>query len=94
MIEYLYDAIRASAGNDLAIAAYITDKEGNPVTENCNLFIHSDEEHLITANGVYEEGQWTFNIPATATRGLMGRYWYSICQDDNDLCFKQPIYFV
>lgn len=94
MIEYLYDAIRASAGRDLAIAANITDKEGNPVTENCNLFVHSDEEHLITAEARYEDGQWIFEIPATATRGLRGRYWYCICQEENDLCFKQPIYFV
>jgi hypothetical protein len=94
MIEYLYDAIRASAGSDLAIAANITDKEGNPITENCNLYIHSDEEHLITAEAKYEEEQWLFSIPATATKNLRGRYWYCICQAENDLCFKQPIYFV
>lgn len=94
MIEYLYDAIRASAGRDLAIAASITDAEGNQITENCVLNIHSDEEHLITAEGAFIEDQWIFEVPATATRGLMGRYWYSICQGDNDLCFKQPIYFV
>ena len=94
MIEYLYNAIRASAGRDLAITAQITDAEGNPVVEGCSLMLHSDEEHLVEAEGVYLGDQWLFEVPATATKNLMGRYGYCICQADNDVCFKQPIYFV
>ena len=94
MIEYIHDAIRATAGNTLAIAAEITDDSGNQVIAGCAMMIFNNEELIITADGEYLEEQWIFTIPAEATKNLKGRYSYCICQENTKLCFKQPIYFV
>ena len=96
MIEYLFDAIRALAGNDTPVTAVITDAAGVDVTEGCSLMLHdTDRETMIAEiDGTYDEGEWVFTIPASITKELNGRYWYCIRQDGNSLCFKQPIYFV
>ena len=97
MIEYLYDAIRAAAGNDLVISADITDEFDQPVTENCVLWLHDTDRETMIAEikGNYsEEEGWTFTIPAEITKGLKGRYWYCVRHEGTSLCFKQPIYLV
>jgi hypothetical protein len=94
MIEYLYDAIRAAAGNDIAIQAEITDDNGNNIIEDCYLVLHDkDDSMLANISGSYEEGIWTFLINAETTKDLKGRYMYCIRCANSSLCFKQPIYF-
>ena len=96
MIEYLYNAIRAHAGNDIVIAANITDEGGNDIATGCTLVLHDKDRKTMIAkvDGSYSEGEWTFLIPAAITKGLNGRYWYCFQQDGNALCFKEPIYLV
>ncbi|MBE6782959.1 MAG: hypothetical protein E7536_02990 [Ruminococcaceae bacterium] len=94
MIEYLYDAIRATAGLDIAITANITDDEGAPITEGCSLMLSDDNTDITMATGYYDGEIWEFNIPASSTVGLSGRYWYCIYYNDNTLCFKKPIYLM
>lgn len=94
MIEYLYDAIRATAGLDITIAANITDDEGNVITEGCSLMLSDDDEVITMATGYFDGELWEFNIPAATTSGLQGRYWYCIHHNDNTLCFKKPIYLM
>lgn len=93
MIEYIYDAIKAVAGQDISISAVITNAEGVAIEEKCSFMLHSDDSHVIMTPGDYlGEGLWQFNIPAEATSGLQGRYWYCIQHEGDNLCFKQPIY--
>lgn len=96
MIEYLYDAIRAVAGQDLAISAVITNDDNEPITENCNLVLHFKDGSMFVAPGLYisEVGQWTFNVPASATLGKDGRHQYCIQHDGVNLCFKKPMYLL
>lgn len=94
MIEYLYDAIRATAGLDIVIAANITDDEGVPITEGCSLMLSDDNKAITIINGVYDGELWSFTIPASDTVGLSGRYWYCIYYNDSALCFKKPIYLM
>ena len=95
MIEYLYDAIRATSGEDLVIDAVITETDGTPVDNKCALMLHSENEMIGSYAGkYYGRGVWEFVIPTAETAGMSGRYYYSICENDNKLCFKQPIYFM
>lgn len=94
MIEYLYDAIRVSSGHTAYITAKVLADDGTPITEGCNLMIYSEDSLLMEVEGLYTEEVWLFEIPAEATKGYNGRYWYCICNEDTDLCFKQPIYFL
>ena len=96
MIEYLYNAIRCTAGQYVGITSIITDEQGFDIKEDCKLMLHSNTEMLGTVDGVYKEneGFWEFLIPAELTKGLKGRHWYCICHKDSNLCFKEPIYFV
>lgn len=96
MIEYLYNAIRATAGQDITIAARITEKNED-ITTGCGLMLHDKKGGLLTTvdgNYTEAEGIWNFTITADVTSGLKGRYWYCICHDNSNLCFKQPIYLV
>ena len=94
MIEYLYDAIRATASLDIAITANITDDEGNVITEGCSLMLSDDNKVIAMIEGAFDGELWEFNIPASTTSGLSGRYWYCIHHHDNTLCFKKPIYLM
>lgn len=93
MIEYLYDAIRVSAGTEAVISAKITDNLDYPITEDCRLVIHLDNS-MITVAGEYVDDTWYFTISADATKDLSGRYWYCFRHEQEQLCFMQPIYFV
>lgn len=93
MVEYLYDCIRATAGQDIMIGAIITDMYEQPLTEGCGFMLHDEnEEMLIKVPGVFNGEFWTFTIPADITAGRKGRHWYCICWNDMMLCFKTPIY--
>lgn len=93
MIEYLYDAVRASAGADITLTAIITDSENQCVEADCALMLHSDDEMIGNFKGDYlGDGIWSFTIPKEYTN--KGRYFYCICEKTANLCFKQPIYFV
>ena len=96
MIEYLYDAIRAVAGQEINVAAVITDDDDNVITSGCKFVFHPTDEDMITFDGVYieETRSWQFTIPAEVTKGLSGRYCYCIQKDDKNLCFKTPFYLV
>ena len=97
MIEYLYDAIRATAGEEMTIAAEIVDVNGYPVERGCHFTLYNGTERMAAIDGeLNADGVWEFTIPADTTDGLNGRYWYCICTDEthNKLNFKQPIYFI
>lgn len=97
MIEYLYDAIRATAGQNIAVDAKITNDLGELLTESCSFMLHdNNKDMIINVDGEYleEEGIWRFVVPAYATKGLKGRYWYCIQHIDQNVCFHQPIYLV
>jgi hypothetical protein len=40
MVEYLYDAIKVSAGSNAVISAKVSTDDGIPITEECKLIIH------------------------------------------------------
>ncbi|MBR5823815.1 MAG: hypothetical protein IKY67_06700 [Paludibacteraceae bacterium] len=98
MVEYLADCVRALAEQDIIINAVITDEEENQVTENCRLVLHEKdrEKMILSVEGRYlpENLIWEFVIPASATKGLRGRYWYCVQWAGNAMCFKQPMYLI
>ena len=96
MIEYLYDAIRAVAGQDIQINALITDDKENLITEGCCVMLHGEDTNICSVDGEFipEVNEWGFTIPGEMTQGLKGRYFYCIQHDGCNLCFKQPIYLV
>lgn len=93
MIEYLLDAIRATAGTDNVVTARVTQDDDTPITDGCEFVIHDGNRHL-SFDGVCQDGIWSFEIPAEATKDFKGRYMYCIKRYDEQLCFQQPIYFV
>ena len=93
MIEYLYNAIRATAGEDVCVCSRITDDSGNVINNHAHLMLYDDLLLLDTVDGSFDGKYWDFVIPGEITRGLKGRYWYCICVENSSLCFKQPIYF-
>lgn len=99
MIEYLYDTIRASAGDTITLTARVTDNDGNCVEEPCHIMIFDNDNMLFKVDGTLlsidalEEKLWLFTIPSNKTAGLNGRYWYCVCCGETKLCFKHPIYF-
>jgi hypothetical protein len=93
MIEYIYNMIRASSGEDVEICAIIEDDSGEPVTDGCGLRLYSNDMKttIYRAEGIYGNGVWTFVLPGEITKNLRGRHWYCFCQGDRTLCFKQPL---
>lgn len=94
MIEYLYNAIRATSGDDITITAEIRDDDGECISNGCSLMLWDDEKLLTSVDGMLIDELWSFTIPASTTTGLSGRYWYCISLHHNKLQFKQPIYLV
>lgn len=92
MIEYLYDAIRATTGSDITIVARVTEDDES-VVGTC-LALHIDAEHMIMIEGELVNEVYQFTIPAEVTAGLSGRYSYCFMKEGQPLCFKKPIYFV
>lgn len=93
MVEYLYDVVKTIAGEDISICAQITDATDNPITSGCSLvFLDKDFEQISEYDGTYADGVWVFSIPAIATKGLEGRYWYRIKYKNGSMSFAAPIY--
>ena len=93
MVEYFYDCIKAITGEDISICAQITDTDGNYITSGCSLlFLDKDFEQIAEYDGTYTDGMWVFVIPAIATKGLEGRYWYRIKYKNGSMSFAAPIY--
>lgn len=95
MIEYLYDAIRAVAGQEFEVNLVATKEDGTFLEEGCCFMLHVGDR-MIETPGNYDavSGVWSFIIPASATAGMNGRYEYCIMHEGKNLCFKQPIYLV
>lgn len=95
MIEYLFNAIRARAGEDIVITAKLTNEDGETITEPSILTLSTEDKKIISqVNGELLEDTWYFTIPANDTKELNGRYWYCIKANNESLCFRQPIYLV
>ena len=94
MIEYLYDAIRATSGQEIPVVARITSEDGILVTSGCSLILRDNEAKITEIDGTFDGEQWTFIIPADATADKYGRHWYCIRHNNVDLCFYQPIYLI
>lgn len=98
MVEYLYDAIRAIAGQENMINAYITDEKENLITDGCEFVLHDGTTGKVIGKVIgkfdSELSVWEFVLPAELTKGLRGRYKYCIMRDGQNLCFKQPIYLL
>ena len=92
MIEYLYDAIRATAGADMNIVARVSE-DGETLEGTC-FALHIDDEHMVVVEGELIDGVYQFTVPAEITANLSGRYWYCFMKEHKPLCFKEPIYFV
>jgi hypothetical protein len=97
MIEYLYDAIRATSGQDVPVYATFANDDGTFVSEGVVFMLHKpDGSHLVTVEGTcnMETGQWTFNVPGEATKGHKGHYLYCFQQAGSNLCFLSPYYLM
>jgi hypothetical protein len=95
MIEYIYDAIKATSGEDIEISAKITDDDGTCITSGCGLRIYDKDEKFITRiEGELIGDMWSFVVPAMTTDGMKGKYWYCICKDGNTIIFRKPLYLV
>jgi hypothetical protein len=96
MIEYLLNAIRAVAGQEITIAAKITDEAGAEIVDGCAFVLHLDNDTMAKIEGVYVSALncWQFTIPAEITKGYIGRYEYCIQHKGNNLCFKEPFYLI
>lgn len=95
MIEYIFNTIKASAGNDIDVVAKITNDDGSPITLNCSMMLFDEEEGMIAdVKGNYIDENWVFSIPAEATEGRVGKHWYCVCYGSQNLCFREPLYLV
>lgn len=93
MIEYLYNTIRATAGDDMQVTAVITDDHGNDITSDCKFAIFSvDDQLLVSTVGEYTSDVWHFTIPTDELK--KGKYWYCIYHHDERLSFMQRLYLV
>lgn len=96
MIQYIDNMIKATSGEDICLMAKAIDAYGDTIAAcSFNLF-DCDDNHLFSVEGVLnEEKIWEFYLPAKATTGLKGKYWYCVCDEDHvSLCFKCPMYLV
>lgn len=93
MVEYIDNVIKATAGEDICLLAKAMDAFGDTL-QSCFFTLFNDEEELFMVEGILNgDGVWEFMIPASATTGLKGRYWYCVCDETHtSLCFKCPIY--
>lgn len=92
-VEYLYDCIRATVGDDMKIEAEIYNDEGLPLTEECRFRLYDKNEEIISiTEGECVDNVWTFVVPIKDKP--KGKYLYSICYRGANICFKQPIYLV
>ena len=96
MIEYLYDAVRASDGADMTITVTIRDNDGTTITDGCALRIFDEDGALIEAvDGPYytDVATWAFKF-TLPTHKARARYFYTIAHNGEDMNFKARIYVV
>ena len=95
-LNYLYDAILASKGEETIISAIITDDDNVVIPDGCALRLYDKDCDcmLHRVEGAFDGEQWTFTLSKEQTAELSGRYFYCICRYGNSLCLKQPIYFM
>ena len=96
MIEYLYDAVRTSDGEDMTITATIRDNDGTTITDGCALRIFDEDGALIEeVGGTYytDVGRWEFKF-TFPTHKARARYFYTIAHNGEDMNFKARIYVV
>lgn len=96
MIEYLYDAVRASDGEDMTITATIRDNDGTTITDGCALRIFDEGGALIEeVGGTYytDAARWEFKF-TFPTHKARARYFYTIAHNGEDMNFKARIYLV
>ncbi len=86
MIEYIYDIIMATSGEQ--VAAKITDDAGAVVREQCYFHLFQEGEMKVEVSGLLVDDVWYFAIPDIAP----GRYDYCFGTADKALCFKKPFY--
>lgn len=92
MVEYLYDAVKATAGEVIAVSTRITDDEGNVNSSGCVIEVYKDDTQISTTPGELSGEEYSFNIPAIIETG---RYFYLIKDlEGNSFEFKQPLYLV
>ena len=98
MIEYLYDAIKAVAGQEIKVNAYITDDEEKLINEDCYFVLYDPTGARVMAkvSGSFltDYQMWEFVLSAEMTEGCKGRFWYCISHNNANLNFKQPIYLM
>ena len=95
MVEYIYDTVRATSGENFTICAVITDDDDVAITDNCYLaLLDEDFTELCKTYGAYDGEQWDFTVPDYITQGHTGRHWYKIGRNDIDLCFRTALYLV
>lgn len=94
MVEYLYNAIRATSATDLLIAARVTDDLNNPITDGVELVIDLFNDTYLSIDGDYQDGTWYFAIPAEKFIDVKGRFSYCFKRYDEQLSFSQPFYLV
>ena len=96
MIEYLYDAVRTSDGEDMTITATIRENDGATITDGCSLRIFDEGGALIEeVDGTYyaDAEKWEFRF-AFSTHKARARYFYTIAHNGKDINFKTRIYVV
>lgn len=96
MIEYLHNAIRATAGTNVVVIARLADGDGVPITSGAHFMLFEEDATtlLATIDGDYNSSDdiWEFILDAELTSGRCGKHWYRICIEGEPLCFKQPFY--
>ena len=96
MIEYLYDAVRTSDGEDVTITAAIRENDGTTITDGCALRIFDEDGALIEeVDGTYytDVKRWAFKFTFPPHKAR-ARYFYTIAHNGEDINFKARIYVV
>lgn len=95
-IEYLYDMIKVTGGEDALVTALIT--ENDEIAEAAGFHLYDQEltELLYVPGQLDEQGLYfEFPIAGEVTKYMKGRYLYNICNGNgSSRCFYQPILIV
>lgn len=92
MVEYFYDYIKVTAGEENILCAFIQEQDGTAITTNCDFTLFDNFGNMLfEVQGEYVEemGYWMFAVPAIDEPG---RYYYTIGNDGVDLNYKTPYY--
>ena len=94
-VEYIDSIIKITGGANALIGAEIVDTSGNRVTDVRShlMLYHPQDELVATVHGtVADDGIHEYLVPAELTKGVVAKWWYCICINNEPLCFKQPFY--